>query len=60
MRTALTGLLHFFEFTNTAHRLQYVKAEHSYEVPETIAASIVGGSTEYLEWVRANTKEAKR
>ena len=34
----------------------YVKAHHSYQVPETIAAGIVGGSTSYLQWLRESTK----
>jgi len=36
---------------------QFVQAKHSYEVPETIAASVVGGNRAYLDWVRGNTKQ---
>ena len=35
----------------------YIKGHHSYEVPETIAASIVGGSAAYLKWLRESTRE---
>ncbi|MEU4548244.1 divalent-cation tolerance protein CutA [Nonomuraea dietziae] len=33
----------------------YIKANHSYEVPEIIAIPITGGSAEYLAWVSAET-----
>ncbi|MFC7723225.1 divalent-cation tolerance protein CutA [Nonomuraea recticatena] len=33
----------------------YIKANHSYEVPEIIATPIIGGSAEYLAWVSAET-----
>lgn len=33
-----------------------IKAHHSYAVPEIIALPIVGGSAEYLEWVRASVE----
>jgi len=33
----------------------FVILHHSYTVPETIAASVIGGNTNYLEWVRENT-----
>ena len=29
-----------------------VKENHSYEVPEIIATPLIGGSPEYLEWLR--------
>ncbi len=32
-----------------------VKALHSYSVPEIIALPIVGGSPDYLEWIRKST-----
>lgn len=35
----------------TAH----IKAHHSYDVPEIIATPIVGGSPEYLSWLREET-----
>lgn len=30
-----------------------IRARHSYAVPEIIAVPIVGGSADYLDWVRA-------
>eukprot|EP00041_Stephanoeca_diplocostata_P027345 m.750710 g.750710 ORF g.750710 m.750710 type:complete len:56 (-) comp23162_c0_seq12:505-672(-) len=30
---------------------------HSYDVPETIAATIVGGNAAYLAWVADNVKQ---
>ena len=33
-----------------------VKALHPYAVPELIAVPVVGGSKEYLEWVRESVK----
>jgi periplasmic divalent cation tolerance protein len=33
-----------------------VKSLHSYSVPEVIALPIVGGSTDYLTWLRETTK----
>ena len=34
-----------------------VKEKHSYDVPETIAASIIGGSREYMQWVHDSTAD---
>lgn len=34
----------------------FVKSKHSYDLPETIAAPIVGGSLPYIRWVKDNTK----
>lgn len=34
----------------------YIKSHHSYTVPETIAAAIVGGSPAYLQWLQESTK----
>ena len=34
-----------------------VKELHPYDVPEVIALPIVGGSSEYLEWVSEETSE---
>ena len=34
-----------------------IKGSHSYSVPEVIALPIVGGSSDYLDWVRKSTKE---
>jgi periplasmic divalent cation tolerance protein len=35
---------------------EYLKAEHSYDVPEIIATPITGGSAEYLSWLVAETR----
>ncbi|KAK9112881.1 hypothetical protein Scep_020400 [Stephania cephalantha] len=35
---------------------EHVKANHEYELPEVIAMPIVGGSLQYLEWIKNNTK----
>lgn len=32
-----------------------VRAEHSYDVPEVLAAPAVGGDADYLAWVREET-----
>jgi periplasmic divalent cation tolerance protein len=32
-----------------------VRAVHSYDEPEVVATAIVGGSGDYLDWVRAET-----
>lgn len=34
-----------------------VKSLHSYSVPEVIALPIIGGSADYLRWLRESTKE---
>ncbi len=34
-----------------------VKSLHSYTVPEIIALPVVGGSRDYLDWVRESTKK---
>jgi len=34
-----------------------VAKEHPYEVPETIAAAVIGGNRQYLAWVRENTSK---
>jgi len=33
---------------------------HSYEVPEIVAVAIVAGSTEYLNWITAETQPSKQ
>lgn len=33
-----------------------IQQMHSYDVPETIAAAVVGGNRHYLQWVRDNTR----
>jgi uncharacterized protein involved in tolerance to divalent cations len=35
----------------------FVQKHHSYEVPETIAAAMVGGNRNYLNWVHGQTKQ---
>ena len=35
---------------------RFVKDHHSYDVPETIAAQIIGGNSEYLRWLHDQTK----
>ncbi|MBI5038518.1 MAG: divalent-cation tolerance protein CutA [Nitrospirae bacterium] len=35
--------------------VEHVKKTHSYKVPEIIALPIIGGSEEYLKWVREST-----
>ncbi|HZE40554.1 MAG TPA: divalent-cation tolerance protein CutA [Stackebrandtia sp.] len=39
----------------TAH----VTAHHPYDVPEVIATEIVGGSSDYLEWIFASVGEVR-
>ncbi len=34
---------------------QYLKAEHSYDMPQVIQIPIENGLTEYLEWLRDET-----
>jgi periplasmic divalent cation tolerance protein len=34
-----------------------VKALHSYDVPEVVALPIVGGSREFLDWLRETTEK---
>jgi periplasmic divalent cation tolerance protein len=34
----------------------YIKANHSYETPEITVTEISGGSREYLDWIRAETR----
>nr|XP_016482037.1 PREDICTED: protein CutA, chloroplastic-like [Nicotiana tabacum] len=36
---------------------EHVKANHEYDVPEVIAMPIVGGSPQYLEWLKNSTRE---
>jgi len=34
----------------------FIKANHSYDVPEIVATPIIGGSSEYLQWVTGETQ----
>ncbi|KAL2892894.1 Protein CutA 1 chloroplastic, partial [Bienertia sinuspersici] len=36
---------------------KHVQANHEYEVPEVIAMPITGGNTQYLEWLKASTRD---
>ncbi|XP_047322829.1 protein CutA, chloroplastic [Impatiens glandulifera] len=36
---------------------EHVKANHEYDVPEVIAMPIIGGSVQYLEWIKNSTRE---
>jgi hypothetical protein len=36
---------------------EFIRKHHSYDLPETIAVGLTGGSADYLEWVRISTKE---
>jgi periplasmic divalent cation tolerance protein len=33
-----------------------IKTHHSYELPEIIALPVIGGSAEYLDWIRQETE----
>jgi periplasmic divalent cation tolerance protein len=35
---------------------EYIKANHSYDVPEIIATPITGGSADYLSWLMNETR----
>lgn len=35
---------------------EYIKANHSYDLPEIIATPITGGSAEYLSWLVHETR----
>jgi periplasmic divalent cation tolerance protein len=37
-----------------------IKEMHPYELPEVIAVSITNGLSDYLDWVRDNTKDDNR
>jgi len=39
------------------HLIARVKDLHSYTVPEILALPIIGGSPEYLSWLRTSTRE---
>jgi periplasmic divalent cation tolerance protein len=36
--------------------MEYIKANHSYDVPQIVATRIVKGSDEYLAWLREETR----
>ena len=35
--------------------MEWIQAHHSYSVPEIIALPIIGGSGEYLNWIKEET-----
>ncbi|OGC03619.1 hypothetical protein A2V82_08090 [candidate division KSB1 bacterium RBG_16_48_16] len=35
--------------------VEWIQVNHSYQVPEIIAIPIVGGNTDYLNWVKEET-----
>lgn len=37
---------------------EYIKAHHTYDVPEVVALPIVGGSSDYLQWLTDETRPA--
>lgn len=36
---------------------KFVKERHSYELPETIALTVVGGNAKYLDWLTDSVKK---
>lgn len=34
----------------------YIKANHSYDVPEVVALPVIGGNADYLKWVTDETR----
>jgi periplasmic divalent cation tolerance protein len=38
--------------------IEYVKAHHSYDVPEVVALPVLGGSGDYLQWVTDEIRPA--
>lgn len=53
---------HLLIIKTTAHHLRQLEREvlrlHSYEVPEFIVLSIVGGSSDYLSWLSESVTES--
>lgn len=41
---------------NSEKILEYIKLEHSYEVPEILVIEFKEGSIEYLDWIEEETK----
>jgi periplasmic divalent cation tolerance protein len=37
--------------------IQWIEKEHSYKVPEIIVLPIVGGSGDYLNWIKEETSQ---
>jgi periplasmic divalent cation tolerance protein len=47
--------------SNLEELVGLVKETHSYEIPEVIALSVIGGNREYLEWIGEEVQpQAKR
>lgn len=41
-----------------AELTEWIKANHSYDVPEVVALPVLGGSPEYLAWVTGETRRS--
>lgn len=39
-----------------AELTEHIKANHNYDVPEIVAAPLIGGSSDYLEWLVQETR----
>ncbi len=37
-------------------RTEWIKANHSYDVPEVVTLPVLGGRPKYLSWVSAETR----
>jgi periplasmic divalent cation tolerance protein len=35
---------------------EFVKARHTYDVPEVVALPVLGGNADYLEWITSETR----
>jgi periplasmic divalent cation tolerance protein len=44
----------------SAQLIAAIKAEHSYETPDIVAVSIVGGLPDYLNWISQETRSEAR
>ncbi len=42
---------------NSNKIIEYLKLEHSYEIPEILVLDFNGGSKEYLDWIDEETKQ---
>ena len=39
--------------------VKFIRAKHSYELPEIVVTPVLGGLQEYLDWVEAEVREKK-